>query len=126
MRTISLAIASTAVLAILSLPALSQGFPRDEERGRGYDRGYGRDDGMMGRRYDGRGRDERGDRSDGGAGRGSSFQMKIGDTNIDVKCDPRETLRDCVDAATTLLDKSRSMTSTAGPNPASTGSPPKP
>lgn len=126
MRSISLTLASSALLALWSLSALSQGFPRDDERGRGYDRGYGRDDGMMGRRYEGRARDDRGDRHDGGSGRGSSFQMKIGDTNIDVKCDPRETLRDCVDAATTLLDRSRSMTPATGANPTNTGAPPKP
>lgn len=126
MRSIPLAIASTALLALCAAPAFSQGFPRDEERGRGYDRGYGRDEGMMGRRGEGRGRDERGDRSDGGSGRGSSFQMKIGDTNIDVKCDARETLRDCVDAATTLLDKSRSMAPAAPSNSATAGPSPKP
>ena len=126
MRSIPLAIASTALLALWAAPAFSQGFPRDEERGRGYERGYGRDEGMMGRRSEGRGRDERSDRYDGGSGRGSSFQMKIGDTNIDVKCDARETLRDCVDAATTLLDRSRAMAPAASANPGTSGSPPKP
>jgi hypothetical protein len=52
--------------------------------------------------------------------------MKVGDAKIHVRCSPRETLKDCVDAATTLLDKARSLPVTGSANTGSGNAPPKP
>ena len=72
---------------------------------------------------------DHGDRSgyeDDASNGGSSFHMKVGDAKIDVRCGPRETLKECVDAATTLLDKARSLPVTGSANTGSGNALPKP
>ena len=39
------------------------------------------------------------------AGRGARFEIRRGDTRIDVKCAPDEPMKACVEAATVLFDK---------------------
>ena len=68
---------------------------------------------------------DRGHGDDASSG-GSSFHLKMGDAKIHVACGPRETLKDCVDAATTLLDKARSLPVTGSANTGSGNAPSKP
>ena len=111
-------------VVLLPLPALSQGYSRDEGRGSSYDRDNDRRDDMKERRFgDGNDRREISRDMPGGA---AMFDVRVGDARMKVKCDPRETMRVCVDAALTLLEKARSIpqTNSAGPN--SSGPSPKP
>ena len=55
---------------------------------------------------------------DGMAGPGSHFMLTTGTTRLAVMCGVRETLRDCVEAATTLLDRATRVPA----SPAGTGS----
>jgi hypothetical protein len=104
-------------ISLLPMPALSQGYSRDEGRGSSYDRDSDREDASRDRRYGDRNhRREASDDMPGGAAR---FDIRVGDARMKVKCDPRETMRVCVDAALTLLDKARSLpqTNASGPSP---------
>lgn len=105
-----------ACVVLLPLPALSQGYSRDEGRGSSYDRDNDRSDDMKDRRS-GDHDDERDDSHHMG-GRAAMFNIRVGEARMKVKCDTRETMRSCVDAALTLLDKARSLpqTNAAGPN----------
>ena len=47
----------------------------------------------------------------GGHQRGAGFLLQSGDTRLAVRCDQNESMRACVDAATTLLDRVRSLPS---------------
>lgn len=60
----------------------------------------------------------------GGPRRGASFLLRSGDATVAVRCDPRESMSDCVDLTTRLLEKARlAMTpgggasGTAAPSP---------
>ena len=105
-----------ACVVLLPLPALSQGYSRDEGRGSSYDRGNDRRDDMKDRRSGER--DDEQDDSRHMGDRAAAFHIRVGDARMKVKCDPRETMRSCVDAALSLLDKARSLpqTNAAGPN----------
>lgn len=122
MRKVLLA---AACLLVLPLPVLAQGSSRDDDRDRSYDRGDSRRDDTRYRPNEDWERSHRryGDDASGG---GSSFHMKVGDAKIHVRCGPRETLKDCVDAATTLLDKARSLPMTGSANTGSGNTPSKP
>lgn len=119
-------IMTAACLLALPLPALAQGSSREDDR----DRSYERTDGRRGEgRYhpdEDRDRDYRRGHGDDVSRGGSSFDMKMGDAKIQVRCGPREALKDCVDAAITLLDKTRSMPVTNGANSGSGNASPKP
>jgi hypothetical protein len=99
-------------LALLASPALSESSPRPDDRDsysdrrdRDRDRGWGRD----GWRDDERGRPDRGAR----------FMVRNGDAVVSVRCDGSESMRACVDATLTLLERVRSMppAPTSGPSP---------
>lgn len=107
-------------IALLPMPALSQGYSRDEGRGSSYDRDSDRKDDMRDRRYGER--NDRGQTSDDMQGGAAKFDVRIGDARMKVKCDPRETMRACVDAALTLLDKARSIPQTNAAAPSPSGS----
>src|SRR4051812_29243029 len=47
----------------------------------------------------------------GGHRPGAGFLLQSGDTRLAVRCDQNESMRACVDAATTLLDRVRSLPS---------------
>jgi|tagenome__1003787_1003787.scaffolds.fasta_scaffold20333019_1 hypothetical protein len=117
---------TAACLLVLPLPALAQSSSRDDDRDRSYDRSESRGDDARYRPNEGWDRSYRHDHGDDGSGRGSSFHMRMGDAKIDVRCGPRETLKDCVDAATTLLDKARSLPVTGSANTGSGNAPSKP
>ena len=118
-------IAATCLL-LLPIPVLAQSSSRDDDRGGSYDRSDNRRDDMRYHPNEGRDRDGRRGYSDEMSSRGSSFRMKIGDARINVQCGPRETLKDCVDAAITLLDKARSLPVTGSANTGSGNAPSKP
>jgi len=57
--------------------------------------------------------------------RAAGFFLRIGDTRLAVRCDEDESMRSCVDAAMTLLERVRTLPAsgpTAGP-PAASGAP---
>ena len=55
----------------------------------------------------------------------SSSGERAGEATLTVRCDPRDSMRSCVDAATTLLDRARSaMPSGGGPGGTAPGTPP--
>jgi hypothetical protein len=60
---------------------------------------------------------------DGGHRHGAGFWLRSGDTRLGVRCDPNEPMRACVEAATTLLDRMRSLPTlgAAATPPASSG-----
>jgi hypothetical protein len=57
---------------------------------------------------------------------GAGFFLRNGDATVAVHCDPQESMRACVDATLTLLEKARSMQPSGGTPPAGTpgGQPP--
>ena len=129
-----------AGLALLASSALGQGSSRDRDdddrRGWGEDRrdgGQDRDE-MRGRssmRHEMRSRSMRDD-EEGGPSRPARFVLRSGDARMAVRCDDRESMRTCVDAALTLFDRVRTQgATTAAPAtvapttaPASPGSSP--
>ena len=122
MRKVLLA---AACLLVLPLPALAQGSSRDDDRDRSYDRGDSRKDDKYRANEDWE-RSHRRRYGDDFSREGSSFHMRVGDAKIHVRCGSRETLKDCVDAATTLLDKARSLPMIGSANTGSGNTPPKP
>ena len=122
----SKALIAAACLLALPLPVLAQSSSRDDDRGRSYDRGDGRKDDTRYRPNEEWDRSYRRGYGDDASGGGSSFHMRMGDAKIHVRCGSRETLKDCVDAATTLLDKARSLQVTGSANTGSGNAPSKP
>jgi hypothetical protein len=61
---------------------------------------------------------------DDDSGRGASFFLRSGDTQIRVVCDERESTRACVDAALTMFDRVRSQQGTQGGATPPTSPPP--
>jgi hypothetical protein len=57
-------------------------------------------------------REERRGRFSGRRVRGARFVVRSGETRLAVVCDPGETMRNCVDAALTLLDRAKQAGST--------------
>ena len=83
---------------------------RDVRGDRDWRGGWGRDD--RDRDYGPRGSGEGWHGSwgrDGGHRHGAGFWLRSGETRLGVRCDPSESMRACVDAATTLLDRMRSL-----------------
>lgn len=95
------ALLMAAGLMLISLPALSQSSTDTEDRGRPYDR---RDNDLE-ELLRGIGNDASGSR----VRRGAAFLLRSGDATVAVRCDPQETMRACVEATTTLLERARSM-----------------
>src|ERR1700759_2481726 len=108
------ALVLAAALALLPLPALSQGMSPSEDR----DSSDHRKD----RDLDGVLRDL-GVGPRGGGGRGASFFLRNGDSTVPVRCAPGDSMRACVDATLTLLDKARAAAPQAGTTPPGTTPP---
>jgi hypothetical protein len=111
------AFAITTVLLLSPFPAFSQTAPGGEGRDSSYSRkdrdledilrGIG-DHGREGRR-----------------GGGAAFFLRSGDGTVAVRCDPQDSMKSCVDATLTLLDRARSMQpSGAAPGGTPGGQPP--
>src|SRR3954467_10013863 len=100
-------------LTVLASPALSQNWSRwddrdssdHEDRGRSkrdYPRWHDMDDNH-------------------GSGRGARFMVRSGDSVVAVRCDGSESMRSCVDATLTLLERVRALPAapTSSPGPGS-------
>lgn len=119
MKTIWLSAAAALVLAsACSIPSFAQQY-HDEDNGPSYGERYRMhhrgdyDQGSEGRQSDER-MDRGGDRSRFMAAmmarRGAArFQFSRGDARIDIRCPQNETLQDCVEAASRLIDKVHSL-----------------
>ena len=59
-----------------------------------------------------------------GSRRGASFLLRSGDATVAVRCDPQDSMRACVDATLTLLDRARTMMPTGGTGTPPGGTPP--
>jgi hypothetical protein len=115
-------------VGVLASPALSQGSFRSDERD-GYS--TAREGGRGSWREDRAGRDMRDDersagrrggdeeRSDRPARGGARFMVRSGDARVAVRCDERESMRACVDATTTLLERVRSQSAGSASGPTS-------
>jgi hypothetical protein len=99
-----------AGLLLAPLPALSQGTSRADDQ----DSDARREDRLWRLMHDLR---EEG--GGGSRGRSAGFFLRRGDTTVGIRCDPRDSMRACVDAALTLLDKARSLPA-AGTAPSGT------
>ena len=110
------AFVAATVLFLTPFPAFSQGAPSGDGRDSSYSRrdrdledllrGIG-DHGREGRRG------------------GAFFFLRSGDATVAVRCDPQDSMKSCVDATVTLLDRARSMQpSGAAPGGTPGGQPP--
>ena len=103
-------------LMLLPLPALSQDVSRSDDNG-SYDR-RDRDDAAL--------RDLLRDMSGDGPSRGAFFRLRSGDSSVTVRCDTRDSMRACVDATLTLLERaSRSLPSGGGASGPGQTTPPR-
>jgi hypothetical protein len=108
------AIILAASLVLAATLAWGQGYPRshDDDRAGWRDEraGFSRDhDDLRGRST----RDEDG----GHYARSASFFLRSADTRLGVRCDERESMRSCVDAALSLFDKVHSLPGTSSTSP---------
>jgi hypothetical protein len=101
-------------LLLAPLPAHSQGAADPDDHHRSYG-ARDRDVDEMLRGFDDEGLGRRMRR-----GRGFGFFMRNGDSVIAVRCDPNDSMKACVEATTTLLEKARA----AAPSTASPGASP--
>jgi hypothetical protein len=107
----------TAVLLLSPFPAFSQNVPGGE----GHDSSYSRKDRDLEDILRGIGDSGREGLRRGGAG----FFLRSGDAMVAVRCDPQDSMKSCVEATVTLLDKARSMQpSGAAPGGTPGGQPP--
>jgi len=107
----------TAVLLLSPFPAFGQ----NPAGGEGHDSSYSRrdrdlEDILRGIGDHGREGPRRG---------GAAFFLRNGDAIVAVRCDPQDSMRSCVDATLTLLDRARStQPSGAAPGGTPGGAPP--
>ena len=123
MKTALVATAAALLLAgVWSVPSFAQHYD-DEDHGGSYGHHYDQQsgkqdeqDGDQSRERD-RSRDmgsTMNDRSrDMGRRGGARFQFSKGDAHIDIRCPQNETLQNCVDAASRLIDKVHSLEPTS-------------
>jgi hypothetical protein len=91
----------TAVLLLSPFPAFSQ----TAAGGEGRDSSYSRKDRDLEDILRGIGDHGR----EGPRRGGASFFLRSGDGTLAVRCDPQDSMKSCVDATLTLLDRARSM-----------------
>ena len=110
----------TAVLLLSPFPSFGQTAAGGEGRDFSYSR-KDRDLEDILRGIGDHGREGRESRRRGGA----SFFLRSGDGTLAVRCDPQDSMKSCVDATLTLLDRARSMQpSGAAPGGTPGGQPP--
>lgn len=126
-------------LALTTLPALAQQGPSRPDDRDGYSDRGGRDQGSW---RDGpwRGGGDRGGWHDmargddhemrgggrGGRHRGARFMVRSGDAAVAVRCDAEESMRSCLDATLTLLERARGLSPGGAGGSAGSGSGPSP
>jgi hypothetical protein len=107
----------TAVLLLSPFPAFGQ----NPAGGEGHDSSYSRRDRDLEDILRGIGDHGREGLRRGGA----AFFLRNGDAMVAVRCDPQDSMRSCVDATLTLLDRARStQPSGAAPGGTPGGAPP--
>jgi hypothetical protein len=99
----------TAALVVMPLYAFAQAGQRSEDRDDPRDAALER---ML--RELGGGGDMHGG---GGLRRGAAFLLRSGESTVAVRCDPRESMRTCLDITLTLLDKARAAAPSGTPTP---------
>ncbi len=119
----SKALLLAVALALSASSAQAQGRDRDDDDDAWKDRReYREERGRDRDEDDGWGEERRG--RFGGRGGGTRFFLRSGETRLGMVCDRSESMRNCVDAALTLLDRARQAAS-ASPS-ATTGASPSP
>lgn len=103
-------------MMLVAFPAFSQSSDDSNDRGSSYGR-RDRDLDDLLRGIDGRA-------SSGGSARGAGFLLRVGDATLAVRCDARDSMKACVDAATTLLERARAAMPPAGATGAAPGATP--
>ncbi len=111
----------TAVLLLSPFPAFSQTASGGDERDSSYS---GKDRDLVDRDLEDILR-EIGDSGREGRRRGATFFLRSGDGTVAVRCDPQDSMKSCVDATLTLLDRAGKMKpSGAAPEGTPGGQPP--
>ena len=105
----------TAVLLLSPFPAFSQ-----TAGGEGRDSSYSRKDRDLEDMLRGIGEHGR----EGPRRSGASFFLRSGDATLAVRCDPQDSMKSCVDATLTLLDRARSMQPSGAAPGGTPGGPP--
>src|SRR3954451_21711434 len=106
-----------AGMMLVAFPAFSQSSDDSDDHSSSYSRRGGRNlDDLL------RGMDSRA--SGGGSTRGAGFLVRVGDATLAVRCDARDSMRACVDAATTLLERARGVMPSGGATSAAPGAGP--
>lgn len=101
-----------AGLLLMPLPAFSQGASSSDDRDSSYGRrGPDLEDLLRSMGEDVSGR---------GPHRGAGFLLRSGDATVAVRCDPRESMRTCVDLTAALLERARSAMPSSGGVPGPT------
>jgi hypothetical protein len=103
-------------MMLIAFPAFSQSSDDSDDRGSSMSRRDRVLDELL------RGID--GSASGGGPARGAGFLLRAGDATLAVRCDARDSMRACVDAATTLLERARAAMPPGGATGAAPGAPP--
>jgi hypothetical protein len=110
-------VVTTTMLLLSSFPAFGQSATGGDERDSSYSRkDRGLEDILRGLGEHGR----EGMRG----GRGASFFLRSGDATLAVRCDPQDTMKACVDATLTLVDRARSMQQSGAASGATPGGQP--
>lgn len=107
---------TTVGLMLMSLPAWSQSSADTDDR----NPSYSRRDRDLEELLRGVGDEASG----GGLRRGAGFLLRMGDATLAVRCDPRDTMRACVEATSTLLERARSAMPPGGSPGGPTGTTP--
>jgi hypothetical protein len=105
----------TAVLSLSPLPAFSQTAPG----GDGRDSSYSRRDRDLEEILRGIGEVGR----EGRRGAGAAFLLRSGEATVAVRCDPHDSMKECVDVTLTLMERARSMQQPSGAAPGGAGAP---
>jgi hypothetical protein len=118
--------------AVIALTTIAPGIGLAQQNGEdGYrpsqNDGYGANDrGGYGRQSQGRQNNPYLDRDTNammGGRRGARFRFRRGDSLIDIRCPQNEPLQDCVEAASRLMEKVRSLTPNTGNKPSAAPAP---
>lgn len=108
---------AAAGLMLIALPAFAQSTDEADDRGSSHSQRDRDLDDLL------RGLDGGGMRR-GGPARGAGFLLRVGDATLAVRCDPRDSMRACVEAATTLLERARAGMPSGSGTGGAPGAPP--
>jgi hypothetical protein len=106
----------TATLLLVCPPAFGQSAHEADMRDSSYARSDHDLEDMLRAMGEGRGMGRRG---------GPSFFLKSGDSIVAVRCDPQDSMKSCVDATITLLERAKSVQAGGGTQSGAPGSQPQ-